>query len=667
MPKRFRRPYRTRPRIGPRIVVAFVPLTLAFTLLILRSAQLQFMQQPKLERFMQRAQPSSITIAQHNRATVFDRHGRELAVNVPVKSLYIDPLRFKEQHNFSATLRTIAKKTGVELKTLKRRLNRASRFFWVKRHLSPYVAKEIEALKASGVHFISESKRFYPNGSLAAHLLGFTNLDGDGIEGLEFAMDDLLRGEKSTLRAQRDAKGRRLLIGGIEKKGRPGKQLYLTIDSVLQHAVERELERAQQENQASAALALMMHPHTGEILAMASHPTFDPNRYREYSRQSWRNRVITDIFEPGSTFKSFVIAHAMQEGILARNDRFFCKAGSLAIQSRIINEEHRHEWLTTAEILKYSSNIGAAKIGLLLGSKRMKQMLNRFGFGEKSHIGLPGESAGLTHPTRHWTDYDVASAAFGQGIGVTGLQLIRGFSSLLNGGYLLQPTVLSHAMEGNRRIELQHKHRILRKTVNTHVSTNMRAMLTTVIEPKGTGFRAALAHHSVGGKTGTAQRFDPVSGTYPENNYTSSFIGYLPAENPQLVILVVVDQPQGKLTGGGGVAAPVFRRIAQLAAEHLNIKPDKTAESLQAGIPTRKLIRRVAATTDTLNPTDLSKTEHLQGLTIREVLRLTQKNGIEVSVRGSGFATGKIHVDKNDSTGKQKWIVYFEPVAKRNL
>lgn len=658
------------PRTGPRILLCFLPLILLFSALMGRAMQLQLLPHPQLERFMRRTMPSTMTLAQTNRGIIFDRNGRELAVNISLKSVYIDPLLFKENRNWRRNLIRVSQLTRLPLSTLKQKLEQASRFFWVQRHIDDKLAQQLHDLKIPGINFIDESKRSYPNGALASDLLGFTNLDGEGIEGLEYVYDKLLTGQQGTLIGQRDAKGRKLLVGGIGKRGHSGQNITTTIDSVLQYIVERELDRALQETRATGALSIVMDPNSGEILALADRPYFDPNRYQDYPQATWRNRAVTDVFEPGSTFKSFVVAYALDHGIISMKDRFWCKEKSLVIQKKMIREAHEFEWLSTPEVLKYSSNIGSAKIAMLVGSESMRDMMREFGFGLRTDAGLTGETAGLIQPSARWTELDLATAGFGQGIGVTAMQVMRGYAALINGGYLLRPYVALRAEDTQEgTVTNLGIRRVLGQPLTTETANAVRDLLAGVVEEEGTGTRAALANYSVGGKTGTAQRFDTRTASYNDTDYNSSFIGYFPVNNPRLLIMVIVDQPRGLLNSGGMVAAPVFKRIAEQAAVYMNVEPDR-AEPEPVTIADRRSAKALKlAATEGLRGTEAMEEAaknfdgslnmefkgSLKGLTVREVVTLAQKRGFEVVVQGSGFATGKISRDR-----KQPNLLYVQ-------
>ena len=638
-------------RIKPRVVLCMLPLLVFFTVLLGRAAWLQFGDDQRLESRIGRTLPKQIKIAQNNRGIIYDRNGKPLAVNVPVKSAYFDPMLAKQQDGYYLKINKIASQLGLDRKRLTKRFDRAKRFLWIKRHLTPNEYKQLEALDMHGLHFVEENKRFYPNGPLAAPILGFTNRDGKGIEGVEYTADRWLTGSTGIIRGQRDAKGRKLLIGGIKQKLQAGDDLYLTIDAVLQHILERELATAVDNNQAVGATGVILQPRTGEILAMANMPSFDANNYQDYPRRIWKNRAVTDIFEPGSTFKAFVVAHAIEKRLVDNDEQFYCKPGSLSIRSRTIQEAPHKDWLTPTEILKVSSNIGAAKIGLLLGQKEMHQLIERFGFDQKTGVELPGEAPGLIRNPRSWTDYDLASAAFGQGIGVTALQLTSAFASIVNDGFLVTPHLFKRIGDN----ENPSKDKLTPvKTISSVTSKELREMLTSVVTREGTGEKASIAGYTVGGKTGTAQRFDSEANQYPDEEYVSSFVGFFPYEDPQLVIFVMIDRPQGKFRGGGAVAAPVFQHIAKQAADYLEIKPKQP-------LPTN-LPKKSGGSAKLAHKQKARGGRDYRGLTMREVLSLAKQQNIKVVVRGSGFATGVTEIIKDHP---QVVKVYFSPSTIR--
>ncbi len=492
------------------------------------------------------------------RGGIYDRNGRELAVSLPVASAYLVPPRFKDYER----LGLIAGALDMEPSQLERLVAGSQSFVWLKRKLTPRQRKSLQELKINGLGFVPEKKRFYPKKMLASHVLGIVGMDGTGLEGLEYRFEETLWGGKG--------KGNRY-------------DLVLTIDETIQYIAQQELSAACQGLGAKAGSVIVMEPHSGEILAMANYPGFNPNSFSRYPIDVRRNRAITDAYEPGSTIKVFTAAAALEEGIFNPASQVWCEEGEISIGDLTIKDSGKHGMLSFTQVIERSSNVGAIKIGLALGKKRLYRYLRDFGFGAPTGVDFPGESAGILRPPQQWSKVSPGALSIGQEIAVTPLQVVTAMAAVANGGRLVKPRLVRAVQETeSKRIvksflrgqSLQVKPLTPQegqRVISAATARRLSKILSGVVE-RGTGREAALPNIKVAGKTGTAQKIDPLTGSYAENKVVASFIGYFPAGNPQLVILTMLDEPQ-RLAWGGKAAAPLFRRIASQVAPYLGIVP----------------------------------------------------------------------------------------------
>jgi cell division protein FtsI (penicillin-binding protein 3) len=386
----------------------------------------------------------------------------------------------------------------------------------------------------------------------------------------------LLSGENQVWNAARDALGREIAIGKVPfEKEDHYRNIVLTIDKPMQHIIETELGRGVERWRAKGGMAIVTEPSTGKILAMASYPTFNPNQFIQYRPKSWRNSAVSDVFEPGSLFKVFLAAAALEEQVVRPSDSFFCENGSYTVYDRTIHDTTGHGWLTFQQILKFSSNIGASKVGEKMGKDRLYRYISAFGFGEKTRVNLPGEGKGIVHHPRYWPPVALDTISFGQGISVTGIQLVTALSAIANGGFLMRPYVVERILNEKGEIVQSFQPETVRKVISGETAKKMTLLLKAATEKGGTGESAVPAGYEVAGKTGTAQKVDSVSGGYSEGRYTSGFMGFAPVEAPRLVVLVVVDEPQGG-SYGGVVAAPIFRAMMEKIFPYLRLVPKGT-------------------------------------------------------------------------------------------
>ncbi|MDH4205317.1 MAG: penicillin-binding protein 2, partial [Desulfobacteraceae bacterium] len=502
------------------------------------------------------------------RGTIFDRNLREMAVSIDVTSIAAHPTQIE---NSKSAAKLLSKALKIDRKVLAKKLNSKKKFVWIKRKVTPKEAEAVKKLNMDGLDFIPEHKRFYPNKTLAAQLIGFTDIDDHGLEGIEFNCDDDLSGEVFQYTVLRDAHGRGFEAENMTGLSSSGKNLVLTVDSTIQYIAEKALAETVEEFSAKSGMAVVMVPKTGAILALAHVPLFNPNALERFHRNFWRNRIITDPFEPGSTMKIFSAAAAIESGSSSPSSIFFCENGAYKMGRHVIHDTHEHGWLSLQQIIKYSSNIGAIKFSAITGPEYLSRTLQNFGFGSKTGIDCPGETAGSLPPFKRWTKVDAGTISFGQGVSVSALQLIVATSAVANKGILMKPYVVQAITDHNGRLIKSFGPRRIRRAISEKTAGTLSRIMQTVTTEGGTGVNAALEGYSVCGKTGTAQKIDE-NGGYSYEKYVASFVGFAPVENPKIAVLVVVDEPQ-KQHYGSIVAAPAFKAIAQKTLDYMHIAP----------------------------------------------------------------------------------------------
>ena len=510
------------------------------------------------------------------RGTIYDSTPREMAVSIDATSIAAFPGRIK---NPKRTATALAKALGSRRRPIYKKLVARKPFVWVKRQITPGEEKSLKALKLDGIGFLPESNRFYPNKTLGAQILGFTGIDGNGLEGIEFYYDAYLKGATVEQTILKDALGRGFNAEKKKTTSFGGYSLHLTIAGPVQFAAERVLEETVKTYSAKGGMIVVMSPKTGAIIAMAHYPFFNPNTYRKYKKSIWRNRAVTDPFEPGSTMKIFSAAAALESGNASPHTIFFCENGTYRIGKHVIHDVHPYGWLSLQQIVKYSSNIGAVKIGEWIGRKKHYKTLQAFGFGTKTGIDCPGESNGSLLPYKRWSRIDAGAISFGQGISVSAIQLVAATSAIANDGILMKPYIVHSIRDGSSNLMKQIEPSVVRRAISIKTARTLNRIMQTVTTRGGTGVKAALDGYKVSGKTGTAQKVGK-NGTYVKGKYVASFIGFVPANDPAVTILVAIDEPKGKIYGGT-IAAPAFKKIAHETLNYLNIPPERDAESLR--------------------------------------------------------------------------------------
>jgi cell division protein FtsI (penicillin-binding protein 3) len=521
------------------------------------------------------------------RGRILDRNGAELASTADVDSIYCNPRQLPDPRDAA---RRLARILGLERADLEKKLGQRRYFAWIKRKVTPDEVTAVKALGLPGVAFTREPRRFYPNRTLAATVMGHAGSEGNGLEGIELALDRHLRGTPSSVQGMRDALGREIALepSGDGTADGPasttGSDVVLTIDRYLTFITERALAEGMARHRAKAAIAVMMDPRTGELLAMASAPAYNPNDPQSATDAGARNRAITDAHEPGSTMKTFTIAAALDAGAVRPDERFDCMMGRMMVGKYTIHDTHPYGALTVTDVFKHSSNIGATKIARKLGREGLAEALARFGFGRPTGIGLPGERAGIVRPVAKWGDIGFANVAFGQGLTVTPLQMLAGVSAIAGGGVWRQPRIVARIVQPDGTVEAPPV-APERRVMAPAAARTMLGIMRGVTETGGTAKQAAIDGFTVGGKTGTAQKV--ANGHYDPSKWVSSFVGVVPAEDPRLAIIVVVDEPQGGHLGGA-VAAPIFKEIAEQSLRYLHVAPTVPLAAKAAAKPAGK-------------------------------------------------------------------------------
>jgi cell division protein FtsI (penicillin-binding protein 3) len=502
------------------------------------------------------------------RGTIYDCNLKPQAVNISMDSLYASPSGMDARDKETA-IRKLMPILNVNYSYLKDKLGRKKAFIWLARKITPEQSEAIKKINLKGIGFIKESKRCYPNGYLASHIIGFAGLDNIGLEGLELYCDKYLKGEPGWAVMLRDARQRKLDIYDRMFASRDGQDLVLTIDEVIQYIAERELDKAFKQYHPKGASIVVMDPYTGKILAMANRPTFDLEGFSGADNDSKRNRAVCDLFEPGSVFKIVTLSAAIEEKKVSEEDRFFCENGAYRVANHILHDHQKHGWLTFREVIEESSNIGTTKVAQILGPDIVYKYVKLFGFGAKLGVDMPGEISGISKEPRLWSKTSIGAVPIGQEVGVTALQLTSAISVIANGGQLMQPYIINEIRDKQGQTIKKFSPTVIRKVISPDTAGRVRKILTGVVE-HGTGRMAKLGgFFSAAGKTGTAQKLEP-NGTYSHDNFVASFIGFAPAEEPLVAIAVIVDDPH-PVYFGGVVSAPVFKNVASDVLRYLKM------------------------------------------------------------------------------------------------
>ncbi|MCK5236905.1 MAG: transpeptidase family protein [Deltaproteobacteria bacterium] len=644
-----------------RIAVVVVILGFLFVLVLMRAFQVQVLEGSRLLAKANDQHVRTVKVPPE-RGGIYDRNLEEIAVSMEVASVYAQPPRIDDTR-FSS--RVVAASLSLDQDSVRKKLSSKRNFVWLKRQVDLSSEKRAELTKLSGIGIVKESRRFYPNKYMSANLVGFTGLDANGLEGVELYFEEYLRGETRKVKASRDATGRLLFYEDVEDSSK-GMNVVLTIDRAIQYIAEKALSKAIESSGSIAGTAIVMDPSTGEVLAMANHPTFDANDFTSYTPAEWRNRAVTDTFEPGSVVKAFLLAAALEEGVVKPNDIIFCENGEYEVKGATFHDTKEHGWLTVSNVIKKSSNIGALKIGEKLGSVKYYEYLKYFGFGEKTGIELPGDNSGSLPHYDKWSGITRDTLSFGQGMSVTALQLVSAMSAIANKGELLKPRIVKSIVSPNGDVVEEFGVDQVVNVISEETAKEVLEILSSVTEDGGTGERAAIGGIKVAGKTATAQKPDFVKGGYKKDSYVVSFIGAVPADDPKLVIFVSLDEPGAvkeseQYISGGSIAAPAFREIAQESLSYLGVfsgnevdgegsskAPAITASVKKAGKEERARIINYGMLPD------------FTGMSMRKVLELAKSSAVEVEFSGSGVAIKQSVEPGSSLRGLDKVSVVFQ-------
>ena len=660
-----------RATVQGRIARVALLMFAALVVLTFRYAYLQVIQGDALAQRMRDQSGYEFRI-QSLRGTILDRNGKELAVSSMTKSLFIDPNHVYESHDPAQIAADIAPLLGLTEREVLDDIAVGGGFVWVKRRLEH---SEYEAVRtvirekgySDCLGFQNEAKRYYPNDALAANVLGFVGTEDKGLDGVEQALDPLLKGEVREERLTVDGQRRpildSILVGRRTYRGDYCKTAVLTIDSTIQFMVEQELDRAMAENSPSSITAIVMDPKTGEILAMASRPSYNPNRFWEYPQENWKNRAVSFIYEPGSTFKAIVAGAALQEGIVTPNQVFF-DPGYVMVSGRRIQNWSNESYgaVTFTDIVKNSLNTGFAQVGLSLGAEKLMHYTRVFGFGEQTGIDLPGEEEGILFKAEDMRDSDIATTAIGQSIAVTPLQLVTAMSAIANGGMLMRPHIVREIKNPDGSIYEERRPQEIRETLQKTVNRTLIGLLEQVVATGG-GSKAGVRGYRIAGKTGTAQKIRLDTSGYMEGRYIASFCGFAPVEDPIFTVLVMIDDPRGGNFYGGQIAAPVASRIFAQLLRYAHVEPSSNPftpiEEPEAPVRNAAEEKRMEAAA--VPPEGKAIVPDFTGLSMREAARLAELRGLFFESEGTGAAVGQ-SLSVNDIVEQGTHVkVYFEP------
>jgi cell division protein FtsI (penicillin-binding protein 3) len=577
------------------------------------------------------------------RGTIVDRNERPFAISVDAPSIYADPSAIRDPREATRALGRALGYSATEQKELLALLGQDKSFVWVKRQVDPQVARAVRELRLEGIGFETESRRYYPKRDLLAPVLGYVGLDSQGIGGLEYSLDEDLRGREARVSVRLDA--RRRPMGEVQKPPTEGRKVTLTIDERIQYVAESALSDAIRSTGSISGTAVVLDPRTGEVLAMSSLPSFNPNRFSAFPEKDRVNRAIADSYEPGSIFKIITAAAGLQEGVVSPLEIIDCGNGYIEIAGTRINDHAVFSSLTFQDVIAKSSDIGVIRVAQRLGRDKFYGSMKTFGFGARTGIGLPGETAGLLRAPKSWSSLSLASMSFGQEVGVTAIQMASAAAVIANGGYWMRPYVVKRVEEPWGELVREYAPVAERKVIEPETADRVMALLREVVI-SGTGRKAKVEGFEVAGKTGTAQKID-ATGRYSMIDHVASFVGFVPASRPALVVLVSLDTPRGEHNEGGDVAAPLFARIANEAVRLLAIPPDDPTRNIRLVTYSPETISRTTfAAERSIEPAaeqndDPRIMPDLRGLSLREAALTAARRGLSVEIKGSGVVAAQ--------------------------
>lgn len=606
-------------------------------------AQLFHLQVLRHRFYLKEAQHQSdrtITV-RARRGTIMDRNERPFAISVDAPSIYADPSVIRDPRETTRALSRALGYSAAEQKELLALLRQDRSFVWIRRQVDPQVARAVRELRLEGVGFETESRRYYPKRDLLSPVLGYVGLDSQGMAGLEYALDEDLKGREARVTVRLDA--RRRPMGEVDKPPTEGRKVTLTIDERIQHVTEAALGEAIRNTGSISGTAVVLDPRTGEVLAMSSLPSFNPNRFAAFPEKDRVNRAVADSYEPGSIFKIITAATALKEGVVSPLEVIDCGNGFIEIAGTRINDHAVFASLTFQDVIAHSSDIGVVRVAQRFGTEKFYASMKAFGFGTKTGLGLPGETAGLLRSPKSWSALSLASMSFGQEIGVTAIQMASAAAVVANGGYWMRPYIVKRVEEPWGELVREYSPVAERKVLEPETADRVMSLLREVVI-SGTGRKAKVEGFEVAGKTGTAQKVD-ASGRYSMIDHVASFVGFVPASRPALVVLVSLDTPKGDKNEGGDVAAPLFARIANEAVRLLAIPPDDPTRNIRLVTYSPETVARTTFAAErpreaaTLPTDDPGIMPDLRGFSLREAALMAARHGLSVEIHGSGVVS----------------------------
>ena len=617
-----------------RLTLVAVVVCLSIGIMLVKSVRLQVMLGPQLQHLAEQQYSRNKKVSA-SRGNIYDRLGRPLGISVPVWSVSAAPHEIEDPVQAAEYLEGVL---DLPFHKLEQKLRKDRKFVWLKRRLSPDVAERVRQAQIPGIGLHRESKRFYPNRELAGQLLGFVSIDGDGQQGVERMFDDYLKGRTAVLSTLRDNHGGYVLLSqDMDLSLLEGDDVYVTIDARLQHVAEEALNAAVSKHQAAGGFALLMEPQTGAIVALANNPAFNPNRVGLSKARERKNQVLSTVFEPGSTFKIITFAAALDAQVIQPEDPIFCENGRYKMGKYTIRDTHKDGWISISDAFKHSSNIGTLKISHQLGEERFKEYLERFGFGEAPGLHMPEVHRGKLPGQKRWGKIRLGTMSYGYGVMVSALQLAAATSVVANGGYKVTPRLLERIESPDGNIVKKHSEQQGERILTESTTKKLTKIMKRVLEPGGTGVKARIPGIESAGKTGTAEKIDPVTKRYSKEVHLSSFVGFAPADDPKYVAVVVIDEPKD-VAFGGSTAGPVWRDLMSAALIQDGILTGIEAPSKE------KKGSAVKERAPSSKPTELysklrldeSTTIQFLGLTAREAMKKAEEKNIDVRFSGVG-------------------------------
>ena len=644
--KKIENPYKYKIRI------CFIMFSIFFCVLFLRAFYLQVVPDSKLKKVKETQETGTLSLSSP-RGTIYDRNGRALAVSIQVPSIYIDP---SDADLSKKDVEKLSKALEIPVSVIREKTqNKEKKFMWLRRKIDRSMAEQVSQLNIDGVHAVSEWDRFYPDRESGSQIIGVVNMDGEGMEGIEKNYDDFLFSTPTVMKMKKDAKGRIIDIDTqLFQEGHQGVDVYLTIDSTIQYILEKELITNALSHHVKQAMGIIIDPHSGEILAMSSFPEANPNHLEgNHDMLSLRNSNILDAFEPGSILKVFIMTGAVEKKVVSPTDVFDVRKGSLKIGNKEIVNPVQKEYLDPAGILKFSNNIGIARIGMKMGKDGVVDTLEKFGFGSRTGIDFPGEMPGMFEKSGKWYDMRLANISFGQGIAVTPIQLVKALSILANGGFFVQPYLVQKIDLGlGQEISFKKDNPFRRALFSKKTVQTVKSWMEHVTDKDGTGFRGKIPGYRTAGKTGTAQVFDQTTKEYSHTELVASFFGFAPVDDPKLAGLIVYRQPSDSKYGGE-ISAPVFQKVMEQSLHYIDAEPDEKTDNQI--LPVAKTIPQNSTT----QPVENGKMPNFMDLDIRAAVELSKKYSIDAEMSGTGVVY-KQEPKTGDALENKKVRLYFK-------